>query len=245
MGFGRVVYKALQAWIKTRKRASKAHTVPPHMAHPQKYLSPEQEKMATQLSHDYGHLGLSLDDVRACMVVHPNLSEVQLRTLFDRYSEVIDWNPNLVKKYGALAVFDEFIALSAYDPAHGGNYTNRKPSVERQVKKGMEEAVAQLGTMEMGKVPWPLTPSTENDYEGTDPNGQAWDVKAPRSATPDGQVFDAKDVVDGMQKDFDLGENIILDDRNITLKEIQELYEQLKAKGQSGRVVWWPIDPKP
>jgi hypothetical protein len=109
----------------------------------------------------------------------------------------------------------------------------------------MEEAVAELGVMEARKVPWPMIPSIYTDYEGTDGDGQTWDVKSPRSATPDGKVFNAKDVLTGMQKDFNLGENIILDDRNITLKEIQELYRRLKATGQGGRVVWWPTDPSP
>ena len=107
----------------------------------------------------------------------------------------------------------------------------------------MEEAVVELGAMETGKVSWPITPSTDTRYEGTDPNGQKWDVKSPRSATPDGKVFNANDVLEGMRKDFDNNENIILDDRNITSKEIQQLYELLKAKGLDSRVIWWPTNP--
>ncbi len=199
--------------------------------------------MAKRLFNDYSHLGLSLENIHAIIAANPNLSETQLRKLLDRYADVINKNPNLVKKYGALAVFQEFIALSAYDPAHGGNYVVRKPSVERQLRKGMEEAAAQLGAMEMGKVSWPIVPSTSTDYEGTDPNGQTWDVKSYRSVTPDGNFFNADEQIKGMQKDFDLGENIIIDDRNITRKDIQVLYKRLKARGQDGRVVWWPTDP--
>src|SRR5262249_25557365 len=140
----------------------------------------------------------------------------------------------------------EFIALSAYDPAHGGNYAIRKPSVEIALDKGMQEAIAEVGTMETGLVNWPIIPSTSTDYEGTDPYGQSWDVKAPRSTTPKGKpIFDAAKEANKMQKDFHLGENIIIDDRYITPKEIQELYMRLKAKGQDGKVVWWPIDPNP
>ena len=105
--------------------------------------------------------------------------------------------------------------------------------------------MAQLGVMELGKVLWPITPSTNPKYEGTDPNGQTWDVKGPLSVKPNGDLFDADSEVENMQKDFNLGENIILDDRNMTPNEMQELYERLKAKGQDGRVVWWPTDPIP
>jgi hypothetical protein len=200
--------------------------------------------MAQRLFNDYSHLGLSLENIRALIAANLNLSEAQLRKLLDRYSDVINNHPNLVRKYGALAVFQEFIALSAYDPAHGGNYAVRKPSVERQLDKGMEEAVAELGAMEMGKVPWPITPSTDTKYEGTDRNGQKWDVKAPQSTNPKGKyIFNADKEAGKMQKDFDNNENIIIDNRNITSKEIQELYERLKAKGQDDRAVWWPTNP--
>jgi hypothetical protein len=201
--------------------------------------------MVERLYNDYSYLGLSVDDIYVIIAIHPNLSETQLRTLLDRYLDVVSENPNLVGQYGALAVFEEFIALSAYDPAHGGDYAIRKPCKTRDLRKGIEEAIAELGVMEARKVPWPITPSTDTDYEGTDGDGQRWDVKSPRSATPDGKVFNAEAVVTGMQKDFDLGENIILDNRNISLNEIRELYGQLKANGQDGRIVWWPTDPNP
>lgn len=199
--------------------------------------------MVNKLYNDYRYLGLSLDDVHVITAANPYLSEAQLRKLLDHYTDVIENNPNLVKQYGEVAVFQEFISLSAYDPAHGGNYARRKPSVERDLDKGIEEAVAELGVMETGKVPWPITPSTDTRYEGTDPNGQKWDVKSPRSVTPDGKVFNADDVLEGMQKDFDNNENIILDDRNITPMEIRQLYELLKTHGLDRRVIWWPIDP--
>jgi hypothetical protein len=201
--------------------------------------------MVERLYNDYSYLGLSVDDIYVIIAIHPNLSETQLRTLLDRYLDVVSENPNLVGQYGALAVFEEFIALSAYDPAHGGDYAIRKPCKARDLRKGIEEAIAELGVMEVGRVPWPMTPSTNPKYEGTDPSGQKWDVKSPQSVTLDGKVFDVEEVLTGMQKDFNLGENIILDDRSITIKEIRELYRRLKASGQGGRVVWWPTDPNP
>lgn len=108
----------------------------------------------------------------------------------------------------------------------------------------MEEAVAELGAMEMGLVDWPITASTSTDYEGTDPHEQAWDVKAPRSTTPEGKPsFNAAKEVIKMKKDFDNNEKIIIDDRKITPEERKELYKQLKAYGNDSRVVWWPFTP--
>lgn len=200
--------------------------------------------MAKWFFNEYSHIGLSFDDMYTILAIHPHLSEAQLRKLLDHYSDVINTNPNLVKAHGALAVFEEFISLSAYDPAHGGNYANRKPSIERELDKGIEESVAELGAMETGLVDWPITASTSTDYEGTDPHGQAWDVKAPRSTTPEGKpIFNATKEVIKMKKDFDNNENIIIDDRKITPEERKELYKQLKAYGKDSRVVWWPFNP--
>jgi hypothetical protein len=209
---------------------------------------PQSEKELTEghinkLYNDYSYLGISLDDVHHIIAANPYLNEGRLRRLLDRYVDVVKNSPDLVRQYGEMAVFKAFISLSAYDPAHGGNYTERKPGVERDLGKGMEEAVAELGAMETGKIPWPITPSTSTDYEGTDPTGQTWDVKSPLSVTPNGRPFNADDMVEKMQKDFSKGENIILDTRNLTPKEIQQLYERLKARRQDGRVVWWPGDP--
>ncbi len=216
----------------------------PNSGQPKNSLTTEQEKLANKLYNDYKGTGLSLDDIRAIIAANPNLSESQLRKLLDRYRDVITKHPNLVKKAGALAVFQQFIALSAYDPAHGGDYTAKKPCVESNLDKGIDEAIVELGAMEMGLVDGPMTPSTNRDYEATDSHGQKWDVKSPRSTTPNGQpIFDADKIVDGMQKDFAKGEKIILDDSNITPKEIQELYERLKSKGQDGDVIWWPNTP--
>jgi len=215
-----------------------------NMSHFPYNLSQEQEQLARDLSNDYSYLDLSLDDMCALIADHPNLSKAQLCKLLDCYLDVIKSNPRLVQQYGALAVFQEFISLSAYDPGHGGNYTNRKPSVEIELEKGMEEAIAELGVMEIGKVSWPLMPSTDSKYESTDRSGQKWDVKAPRSTTPKGKPnFDAAKEAVKMQKDFNLGENIIIDDRNITPKERRELYKQLKARRNDGKVVWWPFTP--
>jgi hypothetical protein len=78
------------------------------------------------------------------------------RIFVSKYLDVMKQNPNLVKQHGALAVFQVFVVLAAYDPAHGGNYATRTPVKERknspspttQLEKGIDEAEAELGVAE-------------------------------------------------------------------------------------------------
>ena len=216
----------------------------PNSGQPKNTLTPAQEKLADKLYNDYKGTGLSLDDIRAIIAANPNLSEAQLRKLLDRYRDVITKHPNLVKKDGALAVFQQFVALSAYDPAHGGDYAIKKPSVEGELEKGMEEAVVELGAMEMGLIDGPMTPSDSPKFEATDAHNQKWDVKSPKSTNPLGQpTFNAAKEASRMQKDFDNGEKIIIDDSNITPAQRKELLDQLKANGNDDKVIWWPFAP--
>jgi len=207
-------------------------------------LSPTQEDLAKRLHNDYGSSGLSLDDIRAIIAANPNLSEKQLRELLDQYGKVIKANPNLVSTYGALAVFEEFIALAAYDAAHGGDYANKQPVQNMpNLAAGIEEAEAGMGAMEAGLVPWPLTPSQQARYDVSDPTGTQWDVKSYRSVNTDGHPYNAADTAQKLQKDFNKGEKIIFDDRQLTQKEIDDTYEELKKRNQENDVVWWPIQP--
>ena len=136
-------------------------------------LSPAQEDLAQRLHSDYGSSGLSLDDIRAIIADHPNLNRSTIFVSFlDRYKQVTKAYPNLVNNHGALQVFIEFIALAAYDPAHGGNYSTRQPADMDRLYKGIIEAEVEMGVMEDGKIPWLLTPSPVEAYEATDPNGK-------------------------------------------------------------------------
>jgi hypothetical protein len=178
------------------------------------------------------------------MVKNPNLSPDQLRALLAQYTNVINVNPKLVEKYGALAVFEEFVALAAYDAANGGDYANKKPiSVKKDIKAGIREAMAEMGVMEQDKVSWPLTPSQDPRYDAKDPNGTEWDEKSFFSVDDTGKVYNATDAVNQMQKDFSRGEKVILDDSGLTQKEIDDTYDELKKMNQENNVVWWPNDP--
>ena len=208
-------------------------------------LTRSQEDLAQRLYAAFGSSDLTLDDIRSLIDDNPNLTEAQWRELLAKYGSVIAANPNLVKKYGALAVFSEFVALSAYNSAYGGNYPIRRPMQNRpNLSDEMDEAEAQLGVMEEGKVSWPLTPSTDSAYESTDPYRKSWDVKRYRSIDSDGKVYDPVDTVDKLeQKDFANGEKVIFDDSLLTPKEINDTYEEFKRRGLDRNVVWWPTQP--
>lgn len=211
---------------------------------PENSLTPAQEGLAQKLYNDYKGSGLSLDDIRKIIEDNPNLTEAQLRELLNQYTKVISANPNLVKKYGALAVFKEFIALAAYDAAHGGNYALRQPVVNMpNLQPGIEEAMAEMGVMEDGQVPWPLTPSQDPTYDVLDPTGQKWDEKSYRSVDTNGNPYNAANTAQKLGKDINKGEKIIFDDSQLTQQEIDDTYKELKSRGTDKDVIWWPTKP--
>ncbi len=205
-------------------------------------LSPEQEQLAEQLANEYG---IPIEDVVDIMVKNPNLTPEQLRALLAEYTNVINANPGLVKKYGALAVFEEFIALAAYDPAAGGDYTKRKPiSVKKDIQDGISEAMIEMGAMEQNKLPWPLKPSSSPGYDAEGPDGLKVDTKELHSVSLSGQPYNAADFVQRLQqKDFSKGEKVLLDDRDVTQQEIDDTYDELKKIHKENNVFWWPNDP--
>ena len=247
--FGWAIYDAVKAWEKIIHDNDQPYSNPPKInpvQPPQNSLTDEQEKLAEKLFKDFGHLGLSLDDIRAIIANNPHLTEAQLRALLSRYADVIAKNPTLVQKHGALAVFQMFVALSSYDPAHGGNYATRTPvATLDDLLAGTEEAEVEMGVMEEGKAAWPFVPSTDPSYEATDGNGQKWDAKGYRTVDTNGNAFDPEKTLKKMQKDFNKDENIILDTRKLTQKEIDDLQKVLKRNKQDNRVLWWPDEPTP
>jgi hypothetical protein len=217
---------------------------PTPIPQPQNNLTPEQEQLAEKLYNDYKDSGLSLDDIRHLIAQNPNLTEAQLRELLNQYAKVIAANPNLIKKYGALAVFESFVALAAYDAAHGGNYALRQPVKNMpNLQPGIEEAMAEMGVMEDGQIPWPLTPSLDPVYDVIDSTGEHWDEKSYRSVDINGNSYDPAQTAQKLEKDIDKGEKIIFNDSRLTQKEINKTYEELKKNGTDTKVIWWPIQP--
>jgi hypothetical protein len=112
--FGWAIYEAVQAWNGAMSRASsKPYPSPPRIGTvppPQGSLTPKQEGIARRLHADYGHLGLSLDDIRAIIAANPHLSEAQLRRLLDQFGALVARHPELIGAGGAVAAFQRFIA---------------------------------------------------------------------------------------------------------------------------------------
>jgi DNA-binding transcriptional MerR regulator len=249
--FGLAIYHAVKAWQHTMDQAGgKPQPRLPYLGSPghgpQNSLSATQEDVAQRLYKEFSHLGLSLDDIRKIIEENPGLTEDQLRELLSQYGKVIAANPNLVKQYGVLAVFQQFIALAAYDAAHGGNYSLRQPVVNMpNLQAGIEEAMAEMGVMEGGQVEWPLTPSsTDPSYDVADPSGQKWDEKSYRSIDSNGNTYDPqKTVQDLRRKDIRKGEKIIFDDSKLTQQEIDDTEQELKNNGLDKDVIWWPTKP--
>lgn len=291
VAFGWAVYEAVQKWNAAMHQAGGSwYPTPPPISKgaggPRASLADSQEEMAKRLYADYGHLGLSLDDIRDLIARNPNLNEAELRALLEKYAalkrinpsigtptgpaaatvlavlgqnpllseqqltdllseydDVIASNPNLVRRYGATAVFLSFVALAAYSAAHGGNFSTRQPANPADLPEGITEARAMLGAMEKGKVPWPFSPSVDPTYEGTDGSGQKWDVKSYRSVDSAGNPFDSDKARDMVRREKARGEKVILDDSQLTPREIAELQEKLVGAGLDGDVVWWPHEP--
>jgi hypothetical protein len=246
VAFGWALFEATQTLINKLSQigSQPQPSLPPHQASqtpPYNSLTPEQEKLADKLHQVYGPLGLSLDDIRKIIEENPNLTEAQLRQLLAQYASVTRANPNLVKKYGALQVFLVFTALSAYDPAHKGNYPTRTPVADQDLSKRMEEAETLLGAAEAGDLPWPLTPSTDPRYEATDANNQKWDVKAWRSGMK--PRFNVNKALTTIQDEVGKGENVLINDTYMSVKDRDDLNQAIKAAGLESHVIWWPVSP--
>ncbi len=120
----------------------------------------------------------------------------------------------------------------AKDPAHGGKIT---PGTR-------EEAEAALGLEEQGALRGPVRRSTNPGEDFVDGAGQSWDVKAFRSQVPGRRgAFNLADAVTKIRQELRLGENVILDTRNMTSGDagvLKQAIEELAEAG--GRVLFWP-----
>lgn len=108
----------------------------------------------------------------------------------------------------------------ARDPAHGGQITDATRA----------EAEVGLGLEESGQVPGPIRRSENPGEEFIDGAGQAWDVKAYRSEAPNGRrVFDLDRSVNQVRSEVRLGENVMIDTRNLDAADAQALRDAVAA----------------
>lgn len=225
----------------SKQRNTPTPTPGPPPKPPQANLSTEQEKIAQRLFQEYGHLGLSLDDIRDIIAKNPGLTEAQLRQLLDQYARVIAQHPNLVKRYGALAVFEAYIRLAAYDAAKGD--PNKNIPVKGDLSTGLEEADALLGVAESNpdRLPWPVRVSDHPGSEAIDANGQEWDVKSPRSGMR--PPFDLAKTIRDIAIELHGKTNVVINDSHMSDSDIQALAEAIRQKGWENNVLWWPKQP--
>jgi hypothetical protein len=118
------------------------------------------------------------------------------------------------------------------DPAHGGKIT----------PGSREEAEAALGLEERGQLSGPVTRSADPSADFVDGAGRPWDVKAFRSSVPGRRgAFDLTKTVTKIRQELRLGENVILDTRNLTSAHTSALKQAVQQLAESGgKVLFWP-----
>jgi len=120
----------------------------------------------------------------------------------------------------------------AKDPAHGGRISDASRA-EAEVGLGLEEA---------GQVPGPITRSTNPGEEFVDASGQAWDVKAFRSEVPGSRGgFTVDSAMTSIRREVQVGENVMVDTRNMTPAHVTQLREAIAADPSlAGKVLFYP-----
>ena len=129
---------------------------------------------------------------------------------------------------GKIRTQAELDALAA-DPAHGGKI-GAKSIAERDVGLGLES---------QGKVNSLVRdPSGSAEFIDTI-TGQKWDVKAFNSQyAPKG--YNLTDAMANIKKSLTANENVMLDTRNLTATDLQELTNEISKQGLSDKVLTWP-----
>jgi hypothetical protein len=119
----------------------------------------------------------------------------------------------------------------AADPAHNGKAT---PGSRR-------EAVVGLGLEKSGALPGPITRDPSGRAEFIDANGKKWDVKAFNSNfKPRKGGYDLKKSLTKIEGEFNEGENVILDTKDLKPEHVAELKAAIEAKGWADKILWYP-----
>ncbi|WP_308916319.1 hypothetical protein [Jannaschia sp. LMIT008] len=116
----------------------------------------------------------------------------------------------------------------ARDPSHGGRIS-RSSEAERDVGLGLEER---------GEVPGPIRRDPTGGAEFIDADGVEWDVKAYNSNFPNG--FDPARVEEQLDLSRRLGENVMIDTRNISAADMNTLRQIVGDNGFGEIVRFWP-----
>jgi hypothetical protein len=119
----------------------------------------------------------------------------------------------------------------AADPAHNGKAT---PGSRREAEVG-------LGLEKSGALPGPITRDPSGRAEFIDADGQKWDVKAFNSNfKPRKGGYDLKKSLTKIEGEFNEGENVILDTKDLKPEHVAELKAAIEAKGWADKILWYP-----
>jgi hypothetical protein len=119
----------------------------------------------------------------------------------------------------------------AADPAHNGKAT---PGSRREAEVG-------LGLEDSGHLRGPITRDPSGRAEFIDADGKKWDVKAFNSNfKPRKGGYDLKNSLKKIQGEFDAGENVILDTKDLKPEHVAELKAAIEERGWSDKILWYP-----
>ena len=108
-------------------------------------------------------------------------------------------------------------------------------------EKSLREADVGLGLESQGKLKGPIVRDPSGAAEFIDAEGTKFDVKAFNSNFPVRKGgFSLERDVAKIESEIESGENVILDTENLTDEHIQQLREEITAKGLDDRVLWYP-----
>lgn len=123
---------------------------------------------------------------------------------------------------------DEEYENLARDPSHG-DQVSPASQAERDVGLGLEER---------GEIPGPIRRDPTGGAEFIDADGGEWDVKAYNSNFPNG--FDLDRIEDQLDRSRRLGENVMIDTRNLAPDDLASLRDLVDANELNEIVRFWP-----
>ena len=102
--------------------------------------------------------------------------------------------------------------------------------IKKITSKSIIEGLSGIAAEESGLIPGPLQRDPSKAAEFIDRLGRSWDVKTPISFTPDGKrVFKVEHIINGIKRDLQLGENIILNLMRLEQKDTLGLVKALQT----------------
>lgn len=116
------------------------------------------------------------------------------------------------------------------DPAHGNQITE-KGIIERDIGLDLEARGSLSG----------IKRDPSGAAEFIDSDGTKWDIKGFNSDFPPKKGgFRLDKALTQIEKEFDKGENVILDTTKMSRQHIEELRKAIEEKNMGDKILWWP-----